>query len=75
MITLVGSHLHIFHCIYIEFSVLLFLVSYIFSFRKNMLLVIFFIKKLKFGKFVTDISIAQEIQDSNNFSGFFQPRI
>ena len=31
-----------------------------------MLLVIFFIKTLKFTKFVADISIAQEVQDSNN---------
>ena len=37
--------------------------------------VIFFIKTLKFSKFVADISIAKEIQDSKNFSGIFQPRI
>ena len=30
-----------------------------------------FIKTLKFSKFVADLSIAQEIQDSNNFSGVF----
>ena len=39
-----------------------------------MLLVIFFIKTLKFSKFIADISIAK-IQGSDNFSGFFQPRI
>ena len=37
-----------------------------------MLLVIFFIKTLKFSKFIADISIAK-IQDSNNLSGFFNP--
>ena len=43
--------------------------------EENMLLVTFLYKTLKFSKFVADDSIAQEIQDSNNFLGIFQPRI
>ena len=39
------------------------------------MLLVTFIKTLKFSKFVADDSIAQEIQDSNNLSGIFQPRI
>ena len=39
-----------------------------------MMLVTFqFLKTLKFSKFVADDSIAQEIQDSNNFQAFFNP--
>ena len=44
-----------------------------FKWVKKTLFVIFFIKTLKFSKFVADISIAQEIQDSINFSIFFNP--
>ena len=40
------------------------------------LLVIFFYQNIEIEEIsVVDISIAQEIQDSNNFSGYFQPRI
>ena len=58
--------------------------SYFFSFLTYLVLIewkktccwlSFFIKTLKFSKLVADISIAQEIQDSTNFSGIFQPRI
>ena len=56
-----------------------FFVSDIFSFnwvkRKTSCWSSFFIKTLEFSKFVADVSIAQEIQDSNTFSGIFQPRI
>ena len=72
-----GSCIHIFHCTYIELYRIsssypfLFLTYLVLIEWKNMLLVTF----IKFSKFVTDDSIAQEIQDSNNFSGIFQPRI
>ena len=33
------------------------------------------LSNIEFSKFVADVSIAQEIQDSNTFSGIFQPRI
>ena len=56
-----------------------FFVSDIFSFnwvkRKTSCWSSFFIKTLKFSKFQADVSIAQETQDSNTFSGIFQPRI
>ena len=38
--------------------------------KKNIVLVIFFIKILKFSKFIADISIAQEIQNFNNLTPF-----
>ena len=74
-----GSCGHIFHCIYIEFPVLTFFsfLTYLVltEWKKTCCWSPFFIKTLKFSKFVADDSIAQEIQDSNNFSGIFQPRI
>ena len=34
-----------------------------------------FIKRLKFSKFIADISIAQDIRNFDNFTGFLQSRI
>ena len=41
--------------------------------EKNIVLVIFLIKILKFNKFIADISIAQKIKNFNNLTPFLNP--
>ena len=80
VITLVGSGWDIFHCYYTEFSVFTFscfwhlysvLIS-VFGWKKHSVCHLF-IKTLEFRKFIADNSIAQEIQNFDNFPGFRNP--